>query len=145
MVSDKTIENCFKHGGFSLKTDEAIDLLHDVLVPTKMIVETFEEIVDQDVESPVVGELTDAEILEVAQQSKRDRLEEDVNESDEELENEAPLPELLSSLTNLRKFSQKSGLSSVVLSSLHKIETQIAQERMNRASQTNITQFFKQL
>ena len=62
---------------------------------------------DQDADAPVVVELTDLEILEVTKQAKQARLEEDVDESDEELEPEPPLTELLSSLTNLRKFNQK--------------------------------------
>ena len=104
-------------------------------VPSNLNVQSFEEIVDQDADAPVVGELTDLEILEVTKQGKQARLEEDVDESDEELEPEQPLAELLSSLTNLRKFSQKSALSSVVLSSLHTIERQIAKEKFNRVTQ----------
>ena len=38
--------------------------LHDVELPSNMTPETFQAVVDQDADAPVVRELTDAEILE---------------------------------------------------------------------------------
>ena len=100
--------------------------------------ESFEEVVDHDADAP-------AEILESTQQSKKARLEEEIDETEEELDVEPPLVDLLNSLTNLRKFSQKSGLSASVLNSLHTIEKQISKERVNRTSQQNIQTFFKRV
>ena len=143
MVTEKTIQNCFAHGGFTAKNEEMLNPLHDVEVPSNMIPESFEDVVDQDADAPVVGELTDAEILEATQQSKKARLENEIDETEEELDVEPPLVDLLNSLTNLRKFSQKSGLSASVLNSLHTIEKQISKERVNRTSQQNIQTFSK--
>ena len=39
--------------------------------------ELFEEMVDQDVDAPIVGELTDVKIIQASQQSKSTELEED--------------------------------------------------------------------
>ena len=129
MVTEKTIQNCFA--------------LHDVEVPSNMTPESFEDVVDQDAAAPIVGELTDAEILEATQQSKKARLENEIDETEEELDVEPPLVDLLNSLTNLRKFSQKSGLSASVLNSLHTIEKQMSKERVNQTSQQNIKTLFK--
>ena len=118
----ETIQNCFAHGGFTAKNEEMLNPLHDVEVPSNMTPESFEEVVDQDDDAPFVGEL---------------------DETEEELDVEPPLVDLLNSLTNLRKFSQKSGLSASVLNSLHTIEKQISKERVNRTSQQNIQTFFK--
>ena len=70
--------------------------------------ELFEEMVDQDVDAPIVGELTDVKIIQASQQSKSTELEED------EEEVEIPLSDVLESLTKVRTFTQKSGLSSQV-------------------------------
>ena len=69
MVSEETIKNCFKHGGFAAKNDEPLNPLHDVNIPVDMARDTFEEVVDQDVDAPIIGELTDAEIIQASQES----------------------------------------------------------------------------
>ena len=114
--------------------------MHDVEVPADMSRELFEQMVDQDADAPIVGELTDAEIIQATQQSKSTELEED--EEDEE-EVEIPLSDVLDSLTKVRTFSQKSGLSSQVLSSLRIVETMITKEKINRTTQASITNYFK--
>ena len=86
MVTEKTIQNCFAHGGFTAKNEEMLNPLHDVEVPSNMTPESFEDVVDQDADAPVVGELTDAEILEATQQSKKARLENEIDETEEELD-----------------------------------------------------------
>ena len=93
--------------------------------------------VDQDADAPIVGELTDAEIIQATQQSKSTQLEEDGEEV------EIPLSDVLESLTKVRTFSQKSGLSSQVLSSLRIVETMITKEKINRTTQASITNYFK--
>ena len=118
MVTEKTIQNCFAHGGFTAKNEEMLNPLHDVEVPSNMTPESFEDVVDHDADAPV-------------------------DETEEEMDVEPPLVDLLNSLTNLRKFSQKSGLSASVLNSLHTIEKQISTERVNRTSQQNIQTFSK--
>ena len=120
LVTEKTIQNCFAHGGFTAKNEEMLNPLHDVEVPSNMTPESFEDVVDHDADAPV-------------------------DETEEELDVEPPLVDLLNSLTNLRKFSQKSGLSASVLNSLHTIEKQISKERVNRTSQQNIQTFFKRV
>ena len=67
---------------FLKKNEDPLNALHDVDVPADMSRELFEEKVDQDADAPIVGELTDAEILQATQQSKSTELEED--EEDEE-------------------------------------------------------------
>ena len=44
MVSEETIKNCFKHGGFGAKNDEPLNPLHDVNIPVDMTSDTFEEV-----------------------------------------------------------------------------------------------------
>ena len=102
--------------------------------------ELFEEMVDQDADAPIAGELADVEIIQATQQSKSTELEED--EEDEE-EVEIPLSDVLDSLTKVRTFSQKSGLSSQVLSSLRIVETMITKEKINRTTQASITNYFR--
>ena len=42
------------------KNEEMLNPLHDVEVPSNMTPESFEDVVDQDADAPVVRELTDA-------------------------------------------------------------------------------------
>ena len=100
----------------------------------------FEEIVDQDADAPIVEEQTDAEIIQATQQSKSTELEE-VEEDEKEVE--ISLSDVLDSLTKVRTFSQKSGLSSQVLSSLRIVETLITKEKINKTTQASITNYFK--
>ena len=74
MVTEKTIQNCFAHWGFTAKNEEMLNPLHDVELPSNMTPETFHAVVDQD------AELTDAEILE----AKKDEIDETEDELDEE-------------------------------------------------------------
>ena len=55
MVTEKTIQNCFAHGGFTAKNEEMLNPLHDVEVPSNMTPESFEDVVDQDADAPVMG------------------------------------------------------------------------------------------
>ena len=123
-VTETTIKNCFKHGGFSPKNDEQLNPLHDVDIPVDMAPDDFERIVDQDVDAPVVGELTDQELIQASLPSNDN----DDDESDEE-DVEPPLREILESLTEVRTFSQKNGLSTHILSSLKTIENMVTQEK----------------
>ena len=91
----------------SFTLEQKIKILKFLDQPGMSIVwELFEEMVDQDADAPIVGSLTDAEIIQATQLSKRTELEED------EEEVEIPLSDVLESLTKVRTFSQKSGLSS---------------------------------
>ena len=58
--------------------------LHDVELPSNMTPETFQAVVDQDADAPVVRELTDAEILE----AKKTHLEDEIDETEDELDEE---------------------------------------------------------
>ena len=98
-MTETTIKNCFKHGGFAPKNDEELNPLHDVDIPVNMAPDDFERIVDQDADAPVVGQLTDQELIQASQPSND-------NENDEE-DVEPPLREILESLTKVRTFSQK--------------------------------------
>ena len=125
----------------SFTLEQKIKILKFLDQPGMSIVwELFEEMVDQDADAPIVGELTDVEIIQATQQSKSPELEED--EEDEE-EVEVPLSDVLESLTKVRTFSQKSGLSSQVLCSLRIVETMITKEKNNRTTQASITNYFK--
>ena len=44
-------------GGFSPKNEDLLNPMHDVQVPSNMTVQSFEEVVDQDADSPVGGNL----------------------------------------------------------------------------------------
>ena len=90
-------------------------------------------------DAPIVGELTDAEIIQASQESTNI----DSEDSEDEAEIETPLCEVLESLAKVRTFSQKSGLSSQVLTSLRTIESMISQEKINRTTQANIKDYFK--
>ena len=138
MVTETTIKNCFKHGGFAPKNEEQLNPLHDVDIPVNMAADESEQIVELDVDAPVVGEFTYQELIEASQPSNDN----DEDDSDEE-DVEPPLCEILESLTKVRTFSQKSGLSSQILSSLKSIENILIQEKINRRSQANIKDYFK--
>ena len=126
------------HGGFVPKNDEQLNSLYDVDIPVDMAAEEFERIVDQDADAPVVGELTDQELIQASQPSNDN----DDEESDEE-DVEPPLREILESLTKVRTFSQKNGLSTHILSSLKTIENMVTQEKISRRTQANIKDYFK--
>ena len=113
---------CFKHCGFAPKNEELLNPLHDVGIPVDLTRDAFEEMVDQDVDAPVIGEFTDEEILEATQQLKNVAVGE---ESYDEEEVEPPLVDILESLNKIRTLSQKGGLFNQVLSSLKTIETLI--------------------
>ena len=67
-----------KHGGFAPKNDEILNPLHDVDIPVDMAADVFEQIVEQDVDAPVVGDLTDEELIQASQPSNN-------NDEDEKL------------------------------------------------------------
>ena len=113
---------CFKHSGFVPINEELLNPLHDVGIPVDLTRDAFEEMVDQDVDAPVIGEFTDEEILEATQQLKNVAVGE---ESYDEEEVEPPLVDILESLNKIRTLSQKGGLFNQVLSSLKTIETLI--------------------
>ena len=56
---------------------------------------------------------------------------------------EPPLREILESLTKVRTFSQKNGLSTHIPSSLKTIENMVTQEKNSRRTQANIKDYFK--
>ena len=67
-----------KHGGFAPKNDEILNPLLDVDIPVDMAADLFEQIVEQDVDAPVVGDLTDEELIQASQPSNN-------NDEDEKL------------------------------------------------------------
>ena len=137
-MTETTIKNCFKNGGFAPKNDEELNPLHDVDIRVDMAPDDFEHIVDQDMDAPVVGKLTDQELIQASQPSN-DNADE---ESDEE-DVEPPLSEILEFLTKVRTFSQKNRLSSHILRSLQTIENMVTQEKSSRRTQANIKDYFK--
>ena len=91
LIEDQKQVSLLKHGGFAPKNDEELNPLHDVDIPVDMAPDDFERIVDQDVDAPVVGELTDQELIQASQPSNDN----DDDESDEE-DVEPPLREIWS-------------------------------------------------
>ena len=72
-VSTATIQNCFKKGGFTNPTMKFIDPVYeeDIELPTGMNEQEFLNWVNVDSKLPVVGEVTDADIVKEIQNHKQ--------------------------------------------------------------------------
>ena len=149
-VEGKTIAKCFQKGGFlevnlmSSSQDDASNddnMLDDVSLPSNMSLEEFENFIDIANNIPVSGELSDAELLEIAR--KRIIVECD-SESDPDDECDNPqlsLAQKKQMVDFLRIFIPCDGIDNLY-PMLHLIENKVHVEALNAKKQTSMNSFF---
>ena len=120
------------------------NMLDDVSLLSKMSLEEFENFIDIDNNIPVSGELSDEELLDIAQ--KRIRLECD-SESDADEECDHPqlsLAQKKQMVDYLRIFIQCNGMDNV-FPKFHLIENKVHAEAINAKKQTSMNSYLSKI
>ena len=155
-VKEKTIQNCWRKGGFRHEqtniNSEDLGPLSDVPLPPNMDQETFDAIVDIDEDVPTVGELSEEELLrEAAEIRSTKRIKLDNNNSgdhDEVDDEEEPAhvvtnSELVTSMNTMRTFTQQQGIcASWVKEFFSNMEKEMLQNIHTKSKQTSIRDHF---
>lgn len=139
LVSMQTISNCFRKGSFCEEEVSPGDELSDVVVPSEMAPQAFEEFVTFDDSTEVFGELTNEELLEVVQESSTatEKL-----GSDEENEPQLlTLTEKMQMVDCLRQYIQETAMDTA-LSVFHQIESAVYAEASQAKRQRTLDSFF---
>ena len=136
-VKSSTISNCFKKA-FKVQGEGElhIDALSDVLVPSNMNRESFEAILEEEME---IGQMLEEEL---------DLSMEDVEDGEEEAENVEEDPkvtpkECLEALAKVRSFCQVRNFSQTLYDGLKGIENECVKEMSLGKVQRSITSYFK--
>ena len=132
-VTEATIKNCYKHA-FSVNKEDVPDVLADLATPLDMDRDTFEALVEQDVE---YGQISDQEEDEEEEEEE----EEEANDDDVNEVKVSPR-ECLEALTKVRASSQGRNFNFFVYDGLTAIQNQCLIEAREKQV-PKINSFFK--
>ncbi|KAJ3662505.1 hypothetical protein Zmor_006850 [Zophobas morio] len=156
-VSPKTIANCFRHAGFSIKNEETIQVESDFDeeddIPLARLInnvttitvsnEDFLELVNVDHNLETCGDISEEDIVKNLSEDLREDLEEN---DDEDVDDQVPsCAEALQAVSIIKKFVTLEGLKdSKLLSCISTLDTKLAgiYYKNKCTGQSKITDFF---
>ncbi|XP_063920756.1 tigger transposable element-derived protein 4-like [Zophobas morio] len=143
-VSPKTIANCFRHAGFSIKNEETIQVESDFDeeddIPLARLInnvttitvsnEDFLELVNVDHNLETCGDISEEDIVKNLSEDLREDLEEN---DDEDVDDQVPsCAEALQAVSIIKKFVTLEGLKdSKLLSCISTLDTKLAELKSN--------------
>lgn len=157
-VSVTTINNCFHHCGFSIGNkpqvtteeeeeqgdnasgdDNLLDRLSEVIVDSTPE-DAMEDWVNCDEDVPTTSELSDAQIIQLAQEEANNDVDDD---QDDTPVHKPTVAEVRKALQCLQDFSLCSQVETSVLDSIAAIERQLNKAIVSQAKQKKLTDFFQ--